>query len=162
MSQPQWEFVANLGDVNYLDHGGYFVFRDTSGVYAPEAEWLEVPEADDSGRPYRVYRFILEPCTFQGGVLSDNPFHPTLPAWFATPERERQTRPQDTTYLADVARMMGTTRRALVKLFCSADPIDRAHAWRMIGEYHGWENLDQYPLTLSREEAETRYAGRIK
>jgi hypothetical protein len=25
--QPKWAFVANLGDVNPLDHGGYLVYR---------------------------------------------------------------------------------------------------------------------------------------
>jgi len=28
--------VANLGDANPIDNGGFFVLRDTTGVYPPE------------------------------------------------------------------------------------------------------------------------------
>ena len=152
--QPKWKFIANLGDVNPLDHGGYFVFEDESGVYPPEAELLEAPE--DDGGEYVVYRFALEPCTFIDGVLSDNRFHPDFPAWFAKPEAQRADRPQDTTYLSNVARCSGTTLEELVALFTSTDPCKRAIAWREIGMYHGFENLDSYPLKLSRAEAKAR------
>ena len=35
--------------------------------------------------------------------------------------------------------------------------IERANAYRAIGQYHGEENLDSDPLTLTKEEAEERY-----
>lgn len=36
--------------------------------------------------------------------------------------------------------------------------IQRALVYRAIGEYHGYENLDQYPLTFkTRAEVEARY-----
>lgn len=193
--QPVWKFVTNLGDVGYLDHGGYFIYEDTTGQYPPEAEWLEMPEeyeqdckkcngvgqlpidcddAEFSDCPkcsgtgisqkanYTVYRFVLEPCTYTNGILSDNPFHPDHPAWFAHPEDRRKERPQDRTYLNDLAGFAndlpwGQDVEELVRLFISNNPVERADAWRAVGEYHGWENLDSYPLRLTRKEVEERY-----
>jgi hypothetical protein len=153
--QPQWLAIANLGDVNPVDHGGFFVFVDNTGAYAPEAEFLDVP-FDETDR-YTVYRFCLDKCTLTDGILSDNQFHPSHPAWFAQPEHERKNRPQDTCYLSNVADSMGIDLHALHSLFCSDNPIERAEAYRAIGEYHGFENLDSYPLELTRSEARKRY-----
>ncbi len=47
MSQPAWECIAQLGDKNPIDHGGYWILRDTTGVYAEEAELLLVPDDED-------------------------------------------------------------------------------------------------------------------
>ena len=38
--------IANLGDVNYVDFGGFFVFVDENGTYGAEAEYLEPPTTD--------------------------------------------------------------------------------------------------------------------
>ena len=67
MSQPAWECIAQLGDKNPIDHGGYWILRDTTGVYAEEAELLLVPDDDD--REYTIYRFTLDRCTFVNGVV---------------------------------------------------------------------------------------------
>ena len=155
MSQPKWRAVAQLGDVNPLDSGGYWVFVDETGEYAPEAELLEVPDSDDG--EYVAYRFILENCTYINGILSDNQFHPEKPAWFAGTKRERKERPQDSTYLKNIADFIGMTVNELAKQFRSGDPIERAQAWRAVGEYHGFLNLDEYPLTMTRREARLRY-----
>jgi len=159
MSQPQWKFVAQLGDVDPIEHGGYFIFVDETGVYAPEAELLEVIEEGDE-ISWEVRRFILEPCTYIDGILSDNKFHPQYPAWFATPEPEKAKRPQDTTYLSNIASCQGLAVEELIKQFCSTDPIQRAWAYRAVGEYHGFANLDEYPLVFTdeqRSEVEERY-----
>jgi len=52
---------------------------------------------------------------------------------------------------------MGMEPEELIALFVSRDPLERAHAWRDVGEYHGFDNLDEYPLTLTREEVQARY-----
>lgn len=155
--QPVWKLAAQLGDVHPIDYGGYFVFVDETGVYPPEAEYLDSPD-DDNGE-WRAYRFRLEPCTFIDGILSDNRFHPESPAWFATPESERASRPQDTTYLADLADFAGLPVETLAAMFTgSGFGIEvQAEAWRLVGLYHGFENLDSYPLVMTREEAEARY-----
>ena len=164
-AQPKWRFVANLGDVSPLEYGGYFVYRDITKVYAPEAELLREPEDGrdhDSAARWTVYRFTLEPCTFIDGILSDNPYHPSRPAWFAGTEPERELRPQDTTYLRDLAEFIGADVKDLITDFCSDDPIRRAQAWRVVGDYHGYENLDSDPLVLTRAEVKKRYRRLIK
>jgi hypothetical protein len=75
--------------------------------------------------------------------LSDNPFHPDHPAWFAVD-------------LAGVAATIGSTKGDMERLLCSEDPLARAEAYQAIGDYHGWEDLDSDPLTLTRAEAEAR------
>lgn len=161
-NQPKWKLIANLGDVNPVDYGGYFVFVDETGVYPPEAEYLEVDESafdfdDDEKGKRTVYRVILEKCTFQNGVLSDNPFHPNHPAWFFSTEEEKKARPQDS-HLGNVAEFIGTDEEELIEQFCSDDPIERAQAYRAVAEYYGWNNFDDYPLEFTnRKEVEARY-----
>jgi len=156
MSQPEWEFVSNIGDANPIDYGGCFVFVDKTGVYAPEIEILVEPcEGDDE--IWRVYRAVMEPCTWIDGVLSDNRFHPDKPAWFAKTEKERESRPQDSTYFKDLAEYLGQSVDELARWFCSGSVLKRAFVWKAVGEYHGLENLDSYPLRLTREEVEERY-----
>jgi hypothetical protein len=162
MSQPTWKLIANLGDMNPIDYGGYFVYVDETGVYQPEAELLIAPEEEDSGEPWMVYRFVLERCTCIDGILSDNPFHRDHPVWFAKPETERADRPQDTTYLSNVADFIGQPVSELIAGLCSEDPIARARVYRAIGDYHGFENLDSYPLTYrDRAKVEARYAQAV-
>lgn len=164
MSQPKWKLIANLGDVNPIDYGGYFIYIDETGVYDPEAELLIAPEDEDEdgNGEWTIYRFELERCTYIDGILSDNRFHPELSAWFAQSPAERAERPQDTTNLANVASFIDSTEDALQTDLCSDDPIARAHAYRAIGDYHGFENFDSYPITLrNRAEVEARYAEEI-
>lgn len=149
--QPQWKLLTNLGDVNPVDHGGYLIFTDETGVYPPEAELLGVPDEDAGTTGWEVYRFPLDRCTLTDGVLSDNPYHPLHPAWFA----------ED---LDKVAQFIGVPleatpeRAGLRNWLCSVDPIDRARAYRAIGDFHGFENLDQYPLRFrKRAEVDGRY-----
>lgn len=157
MSQPNWVLVAQLGDVNPLDCGGYWVLRDTTGAYPEEAELLVVDESDENSS-VTAYRFILERCTYVNGILSDNQFHPDHPAWFAAPESRRKERPQDTCYLSNVASSAGRDEEELIADLCSEDAVRRAMAYRDIADYHGAHEFDQYPLTLTRQEAERRYA----
>ncbi len=142
-NQPVWKLVAQLGDVNPIDHGGYFVFTDETGVYAPEAELLISPE-EDSGK-WQIYRFSLEPCTFIDGILSDNKFHPDHPAWFANS-------------IGQIAGFMGQTTSDMIQWITGNDLVDKAFAWQAIGNYWGLDNLDSCPLVLSRSEAEIRYS----
>lgn len=126
--QPQWQIVANLGDETPLDHGGLFVLVDKTGVYTPEVENLDV--IDDGGPPrWIVNRIILEQCTFIDGVLSDNKFHPDSSVWFSDD-------------LDAVASYIGAeSKQVLIDQLCSADPIERAHAYRAMADYHGYYNF---------------------
>lgn len=138
--QPEWELIANLGDVNPIDYGGYFIYRDKTGHYTEEAELCE--PADYSAKTHEIHRWILDRCTDENGILSDNPYHKDEPAWFA----DTLDQIAEFADLPDIRAML-----------CSADPIDRAHAYRAIADYHGAANLDSYPLTLPRHETQARY-----
>jgi hypothetical protein len=142
-NQPVWKLRANLGDASPLEYGGYLVLIDETGVYPPEGELVQEP--CEGEKTYTVYRFILDKCTFVDGVLSDNEFHPDHAAWFAK-DIER------------VAVSSDCTSLGLINDLCSDDPIARAFAYRAIGDYHGFENLDSYPLRLTKAEARERLA----
>jgi hypothetical protein len=155
MSQPTWKCIAQLGDASPTEHGGYWIFVDTTGVYPPEAELLEVPDnldynSDDEPTPFikgehaTAWRFILEDCTYINEVLSDNKFHPEMGAWFAPDS---------------VAQSSGIAEEELVRLLCSVNPLERAEAWRAIGDHYGFDNLDEYPLTMTAKEVVERYAA---
>ncbi len=142
--QPVWKFEAQLGDRNPIDYGGYWVLTDTTGVYPPEAELLVSPDSDDG--QWTVYRFILEPCTFINGVLSENRYHPDYPVWFADE-------------LKAIADCQGIPLDNLIEMFTSDSAVERALAWRAVGDYEGFDNLDNYPLTITRRsEVEKRYS----
>lgn len=143
--QPVWKFIANLGDANPVEHGGFAVFTDEAGVYGVEAELLETPE-ETGRRDWTVRRFSCDVCTFANGVLSANKFHPEKPAWFADK-------------LDAIAETYGQTSAQLVSQFTSSDPVTLAGAWRMIGEYFGYDNLDSYPRYFTKKEIKARWAN---
>ena len=155
-AQPKWKFLTNIGDASPLDHGGFFIYTDETGVYPPEAEVVLLDDETDDPH-YTVHRFSLDRCTFVNGVLSDNKFHPDHAAWWAKPEAEKADRPQDTTYMSGICASMDVEYDELVRLFCSDNPLELAEAYRCVGEYHGYANLDDYPLKMRRRELWRRY-----
>jgi hypothetical protein len=139
-NQPKWAFVANLGDLNPLDHGGYLVYRDRTGVYPPEAVRIEPRD-----RSWYVARFVLEPCTYQDGVLSDNPFHPDRPAWFAKD-------------LPAIGRFMGDDGPdGVIEDLCSEDPVQRALGYQAVGLYLGFHQFGDAEIVTGRVEMRRRY-----
>jgi len=139
----QGKVIAALGDKNPHTYGGGFVWMDETGK-RPQVEYLphgyeDEDEAKTLSRP--MYRFDIDKCTFIDGVLSDNQFHPNHAAWWADS-------------LDAMANTYGVTAADLVALFCSDDPLIRAQAYVMLGEYFGFENLDEYPLEYTGDEAE--------
>lgn len=144
-SQPNWICRANLGDMSPCEHGAGFVFEDLTGVYAPEMECSFEIESTPNKLKWLVFRFTLEQCTWTNGVLSDNEFHPGKPAWFA-----------DT--MESIAQHTGATLESFIADITRGTLCERAQAWRAIGEYHGFENLDSYPLVLSQEQIIERYS----
>ena len=140
--QPVWQAIANLGDVNPLDHGGAYVLIDQTGVYPPEVEFIEVPDEEPfEYNPYTVYRFPLENFTLTDGILSDNPYHPKYPVWFADSIND-MVGPEDAQELVDG--------------FLSDNPIAKAQSYLTVLYYYGPVEFDQYPLTFSRAELEAR------
>lgn len=145
MSQPDWKTVCHVGDSNPVDYSGGFVQVDQTGVYAPECTWIEAGESETD--PVTVYRFILEPCTYVNGILSDNRFHPDKPAWFAK-------------HVEGVAMFKGDEPQNVIDQFCNPDPTDSAWAWIDLGQYAGFDNLDSYPLTMTPDECREWLKGK--
>jgi len=142
--QPEWECIANLGDVNPIDHGGKFVLVDRTGVYPPEMEVVE--ELACNPGHWRVWRFSMDRCTYINGVLSDNPYHPAHAAWFADDIRS-------------VAETFSEEPDDLIGYLCSDDPLERARGYECLLGYYGAAEFDSYPVEFVREEVEERYAA---
>lgn len=141
--QPEWELVVNLGDMNPIEHGGKFVLRDKTGRYAPEMEVVE--RVYHRKNEWLVWRFTLEPHTYVNGVLSDNPHHPELRAWYADD-------------IDGIAEMFDVDSDELIQQLCSDDPATRARGYECLWGYHSSDNFDSYPLDMDREEVEERYS----
>lgn len=153
--QPLWKLIANLGDASPFEYGGYFVFVDETAVYQEEAELLIVENEeveDEEDLTYTIYRIMLDRLKQVDGYLVPFKYDPSWPhpvgeydEWF---HRD----------LDEVASFISSTKEEMETWFTSADPLVRADAYRAIGDYHGWENLDSDPLTeVSRRQAERRY-----
>jgi hypothetical protein len=141
------KLLANLGDIDFATYGGTLVFDDST---------MHVIETDKMGRAV-VYRFGIDKCTLVNGIVSDNRFHPECAAWFAKSEAERSARPQDSTYLSNVANFGGVALVEIQQWLCSEDIIERAMAYNLIGLYHGFVKFDQYPETYTRTQLAALY-----
>lgn len=156
MSQPIWRFIVNLGDASPLDHGGYFVYEDTTGVYGFEAERIE-PNDNGTIEVHRVCLDRLREVRENDRLyLVPYKYEKTWPhplsayvEWFA----------ED---LESVASYVDRTLEDLREALCSADGIKRAEAYRAIYDYQGWVNGDESPMTLTRSEAKKRYRKECK
>lgn len=164
--QPNWELVGNLGDVNVADYGGFLVYRDTTGVYAPEAEVYEPNEREGTGGT--MYRFSLDAPRFktltatgragreygsdsdQFGQPRDKGVYWTwYREWFACADK-----------LASAASTSGITPFALLRALASKDPLTRALGYQAVVGNWGLHEFDQYPVTLTEDEAQARYTAR--
>ena len=158
--QPNWQLIVNLGDVQPIDHDGYFVYRDTTSGYTEEAEKLFANYDIDGQDTWTVYRIILDRLKEARDSAGQV---------YLVPLRFDETRPHPVSHydewfhrdLAKVADFAGTTTQEMRDMLCSDDAIKRAIAYENIYAYHGWENGDSYPLIFNtREEVEARYAKR--
>lgn len=157
MSQPEWELVAYLGDVNPLDYGGLWVFRDKTGEHCPQVESIE-PIGEDEDCEYEVHRMYLEKLKvymddegnsylIDAKYQEDWPHAPSMyQPWFCMQEGS----------LESICKSVGAPLDEMRENLCSEDPAVLALAYRDIAGYYGWANFDQYPDTISRPEAEER------
>lgn len=172
--QPEWKLIAQLGDENPVDHGGYFIYEDTTGVYDPEGEILLSPDDDDAPEGWTVYRFSLDRLKI---VEEHTEAEPNVSRFYLVPFKYNENRDKWGTRewphpissydewfhkdLRGVASCCGYDLIELRQMFCSEDPRVRARAYQAVGDYHGFENLDSYPLHFKkRAEVEQRYEGK--
>lgn len=155
--QPEWKLIANLGDASPLDYGGYFVYRDETGVYAEKAELLLLDDEGDEDSKYTIYRILLDPLKMVNGYLIPLEYDSS---WPHPVEKYDEWFHKD---LDSVASFAGSTKEDMEAALTSDDTLVRAEAYRAIGDYHGWNNLDDYPLTgLTRSEVEERYKDELQ
>lgn len=133
--QPEWELVANLGDVDPITYGGFVVYRDKRGVYPPEADLIEgppetVPITSRRAR-WTVYQIVCDPV--------DDPDD----EWYG----------DDLDIIADAFEPPQPIRSMLQ----SDDPAQLASAYQELVSYHGAYEFDQDPLTLTLAEVKARY-----
>jgi hypothetical protein len=126
-TQPIWEFVINLGDVNVADYGGFIVYRDTTGIYSPEAEIYEANDEETGGQ---VSRIVLD-------KAGDD-------EWYMDK-------------LASVAATIGDTEAAVRARLLSDDIVERAKGYQDLILYFGAYEFDSYPRALTEAEAKERY-----
>jgi hypothetical protein len=142
--QPIWEFVANLGDINIADYGGFIVYRDTTGVYLPEVELYE-PNDEGEENGGTVYQFQLSPPRFKSLC---GQWHRE---WFARKDK-----------LESAVSTCGITAFSLLRQLASKDPVERASGYQVLIATYGPGEFDSYPLALTEEEAQERYADASK
>lgn len=148
--QPEWEYIANLGDASPLDYGGYFIFRDKTGVYPAEGEYYD---PDD----HKAYRILLERLEVWADHLIPYGFskkelpHP-LPDYIEWFDND----------IPAIAETNGIDPLELQTMFTSFDTLVLAQAYRNLADYRGWIELDSYPLDLTRKEAKKRYSKYLK
>jgi hypothetical protein len=146
-SQPKWRCVAQLGDADPIGYGGLWVFVDDTGVYPPEIEVFEDWGDDEGRKRNEVYRVVLDPHTYINGILSDNPFHPAYPVWYADD-------------IEAICQSMDSSPTRLIAYLCSDEPVLRAMAYQEIAGHFGWGEFDHYPLQLTRTEAKRRFKAK--
>lgn len=154
-TQPSYHCVANLGDVNPVEHGGKFLCIDRRGIYAPTLIIFE-PDPNDEIHKWTRHDIELEQChrifsdsspvrvpiEVNDGVIGvgDNGFHPNLFAWFG-----------DKDSLKSVASFSGTDFRDFVDQLCSLNAIQRAQGYIALASFYGEESFDNYPCVYSEK-----------
>jgi len=143
MPQPEWKILYST------DYS--CVYEDSTGVFAPEM--VVAQEYEDQGETkFQVYRFVLERCK----TIEDTETHKVylLPYAYAY-DWPHPFRSYDEWFhkdLHNVAESVGSSVQALRVALCSEIIGERAWAYEAIGGYHGFDNLDSYPRTLTEEE----------
>jgi len=160
MSQPRWRFVVNLGDAHPLEYGGYFVYRDMTGVYGYEAELVELLNENDERSKLRVIRVCLDRLkeVRDGDAVHLVPF--TYEATWPHPVHRYEE--WFTDKLASIASYVGRTVEDLRASLCSEDGVQRAEAYRNVYDHEGWANGNEYPMTLTMAEAKRRYRSALQ
>ncbi len=144
-----YKFIANLGDVNFLEHGGFLVYQSETDPLDVRCVVIETEE--DESSPILEYGFSADLCfRCENGIdVSDNEFHKNHPAWFSKD-------------LESVASYCGIEKSDLVESLFSEDPIARSIAYREIASYFGTHEFDQYPINHTQAEAEERFTEELK
>jgi hypothetical protein len=137
--QPQWQIVAHIGDVDPIAHGGAFVYEDKTGAYVPEMSWFQ-PGTDrewselGGATPLKIYRILLE---------KDS----TCEWWFKDLER--------------IARYTGIPYTRLI-ILAFGSTREKAELYEHLLRFFGPYEFDSDPITMTEDEAYTKYAEEME
>jgi hypothetical protein len=91
----------------------------------------------------KLYCFPIDRCRIgKNGLTNDpSPKDRKLPEWFNR----------------DIDKVSSFVGGNIPHMICSVSPIVRMFGYRAIGDYHGYMNLDSYPIEMTLKEWEARY-----
>lgn len=127
--QPEWEIIANLGDVNPFEHGAVFVFIDRLGNCDSE---MSVIQWDDNikNTGYET-RIVLE--RMSPDSIKDKWFYDDI---------------------GPASHCCGSSDEVIKTDLCSPNAITRADAYLSLFYYNG---MGKSPKKITKEEAITMY-----
>ena len=134
MSNTNFKCVANLGDVDPVEHGGIFVMESVDGSQEPQIWHLW---REDGAESWSLFIFDI-PAVDQPGAEW----------WWADLHR--------------ACAYGDVDRRELLADLRGSDVTVRAHAYVSLAQYHGWQNFDHEPLTYDRAQAEAMVAEIVR
>lgn len=141
MSRHQWKFI---GFIVNPDEESVFasIFVDTTGVHSEEMEVYVTFEDVDR---VLCYRFPIQRCVIENGILLDSDKGDGLKAWFSD-------------NISKTAFHLKEDPDFFLKGFTSRDVKQRALAYLRLGNYLGYEKFDEYPEIITVEEKESLVA----
>lgn len=152
--------VANLGDVNALDYGGFIVWSDGSCMLIDEpterdTRDQDAGENDEANDTYQVYRFDAEYprwLAYVGGGSGSRVSRHHLEGshlyggntwehrdWWLMPEK-----------VHSLCESAGITPMQFLRMALSTDVVQRACAYQAVANHWGAIELDCYPETFTR------------
>jgi hypothetical protein len=142
MKESEIKVLANLGDVHPLDYGGHIVYqiKEPNGRIIFQSEFWEEP-----------LKLQTKP-SYHKSVEPEDVY--TVYRWEIEPDAVKDLR---WAKLESVADFMGANIEEFKASGRSKDPVERAHFYEAIGRHSGFENLDGYPMHLTRKEMEKRW-----
>jgi len=120
--------LDSIGDVNPIEYGGGVVVDHGHGPQIEYTHGLDFDGADPAAMV--VYQVPVEDDVF---------------GW------------HDWADIKGIASFVDSTPAELRAAGKSLQLMERVWATECIADYHGWVNLDEYPITLSEEELEERW-----
>lgn len=157
------------GDCDFVNEGGQFVLS------VGEDTWLEVivpPDLElwscdawEADAEWTVYRVEIE--QYKHVVIENSEGHLTVPlvpvgyneTWTYAAATYTEWFFKDLEAVASFAGVQDKWN--IINLLYAEDVVERGWAYIWMGEYFGWYEFDQYPLTLSATAMAERYGCEV-
>lgn len=145
--QPKWRLRTSVDE--------WAILEDETGVYSPEVEYAQ--ETMPGRRTiFELYRFSLD--RLKRVVHEDQIYYVPFAYEANWPHPIHMYKEWYLGDLESVANTVGRTKQDMLDALCSDDPEELWRVYQDIGSYHGFANLDAYPLMLSEAKFKARKA----